>query len=137
MPLTWDLRDVEDHDDLFITNQEGAKELNVLTSTLIHMTIDIGINQITEKNYKTFYIRGKELEVAYGGGYIQNTSDGSTRMPLLPEIQAHIGLRTNATPLSNRKWSGRVRSHVGYTAKGIMDLEASKEKEKEDAVSEV
>tara|TARA_Y100000310_G_C20601238_1_gene773159 strand:+ start:936 stop:1331 length:396 start_codon:yes stop_codon:yes gene_type:complete len=131
MPLTWDIREVKDHDDLFITNEEGEKELNVLTSTLIHMTIDVGINHITEKTYKAFYIRGKELEVAYGGGYIRNTKDGSTRMPLLPEVQAHIGLKTNATLLTNRKWSGRVRNHVGYTAKEMMD------KEKEDAVSKV
>ena len=124
MSLTWDISRVKDHDDLIIMNVEGENELNVLTATIINMTISVGINQITEKTYKTFYIRGKELEVASGmRGYIRDTRDGTTRMPLLPEIQAHIGLITNAAPLSNRKWSGLVRRHVGYTAKDIMNKE--------------
>jgi len=115
---------VEDCDDLIIMNMEGKKELNVLTATIINMTVSVGINQITEKTCKTFYIRGKELEVASGmRGFIKDTRDGTTRMPLLPEIQAHIGLRTNAAPLSNRKWGGRIRNHVGYTATDIMNRE--------------
>ena len=131
MPLTWDISEVKDFEDLY-EEVKGEKELNVITSTIIHITQAIGMNQITKENVKNFYIRCKQIEVAYGmKGFILITDDWTTRNPTLPELQAHIGLRTNADTITNRKWGSELKRHVELTAKDLMAMEQEEEQDNE------
>ena len=124
MGLTWNIREVEGFADLFITNGDDEPELNVLTSTIIHLTMAVGMNRITRENVKTFYIRCKELEVAYGmKGFLYITAEDTTRNPTLAELQAHIGLQTNASTMTNRKWGNELKRHVQLTARTLEAME--------------
>lgn len=131
MSLTWDIREIADNESLWTYDTEGVNTLSPLTEVMIHLTIAIGLNEITEKNYKTFFRRAKELEVVYGmRGFLVEAE--STRMPYIHEVQKHIGLKTNADILTNRKWGSHLRRQIEFTTNELI----AREKELED-VTEV
>ena len=131
MSLTWDIREIADNESLWTYDTEGVNTLSPLTEVMIHLTTAIGLNEITEKNYKTFFRRAKELEVVYGmRGFLVEAE--STRMPYIHEVQKHIGLKTNADILTNRKWGSHLRRQIEFTTNELI----AREKELED-VTEV
>ena len=132
MSLSWDITEIEDADSLWTYNMDGENILSPLTEVLIHLTTNVGLNEITQKNYKTFYRRIKELEVAYGMRGFLTEPENQTRMPFLNEVQRHIGLKTNAEVLTNRKFSGHLRRQVEFTTNELI----AREKEIEDGTQE-
>ena len=132
MSLAWDITDIADADSLWTYNMDGENILSPLTEVLIHLTTNVGLNEITQKNYKTFYRRIKELEVAYGMRGFLTEPENQTRMPFLNEVQRHIGLKTNAEVLTNRKFSGHLRRQVEFTTNELI----AREKEIEDGTQE-
>ena len=130
MALTWDIREIADNESLWTYDTEGVNTLSPLTEVMIHLTIAIGLNEITEKNYKTFFRRAKELEVVYGmRGFLVEAE--STRMPYIHEVQKHIGLKTNADILTNRKWGSHLRRQIEFTTNELI----AREKELEDVTA--
>ena len=130
MSLTWDIREIADNESLWTYDTEGVNTLSPLTEVMIHLTIAIGLNEITEKNYKTFFRRAKELEVVYGmRGFLVESE--STRMPYIHEVQKHIGLKTNADILTNRKWGSHLRRQIEFTTNELI----AREKELEDVTA--
>ena len=130
MSLTWDIREIADNESLWTYDTEGVNTLSPLTEVMIHLTIAIGLNEITEKNYKTFFRRAKELEVVYGmRGFLVEAE--STRMPYIHEVQKHIGLKTNADILTNRKWGSHLRRQIEFTTNELI----AREKELEDVTA--
>ena len=123
MSLAWDITDIADADSLWIYNMDGENILSPLTEVLIHLTTNVGLNEITQKNYKTFYRRVKELEVAYGMRGFLTEPENQTRMPFLNEVHRHIGLKTNAEVLTNRKFSGHLRRQVEFTTNELIARE--------------
>ena len=133
MSLAWDITDIADADSLWIYNMDGENILSPLTEVLIHLTTNVGLNEITQKNYKTFYRRIKELEVAYGMRGFLTEPENQTRMPFLDEVQRHIGLKTNAEVMTPRKWNGHLKRQVEFTANQLIAIE---EKGLEDGTQE-
>ena len=130
MSLTWDIREIADNESLWTYDTEGVNTLSPLTEVMIHLTTAIGLNEITEKNYKTFFRRAKELEVVYGmRGFLVEAE--STRMPYIHEVQKHIGLKTNADILTNRKWGSHLRRQIEFTTNELI----AREKELEDVTA--
>jgi len=132
MPLSWDITEIEDADSLWTYNMDGENILSPLTEVLIHLTTNVGLNEITQKNYKTFYRRAKELEVAYGMRGFLTEPENQTRMPFLDEVQRHIGLKTNAEVMTPRKWNGHLKRQVEFTANELI----AREKELESGTQE-
>lgn len=132
MALEWDITQIDDVDSLWTYNMDGENILSPLTEVLIHLTMGVGLAEITQKNYKTFYRRLKELEVAYGMRGFLTEPDNQTRMPFLDEVQRHIGLKTNAEVMTPRKWNGHLKRQVEFTASELI----AREKELESGVSE-
>ena len=132
MALEWDITQIDDVDSLWMYNMDGENILSPLTEVLIHLTTNVGLNEITQKNYKTFYRRAKELEVAYGMRGFLTEPENQTRMPFLDEVQRHIGLKTNAEVMTPRKWNGHLKRQVEFTANELI----AKEKELESDVPE-
>ena len=132
MALEWDIRDIEDTESLWMYNMDGENILSPLTEVMIHLTMSIGLNEITQKNYKTFYKRAKELEVVYGMRGFLTEPENQTRMPFLDEVHKHIGLKTNAEYLTPRKWNGNLRRQVEFTANELI----AREKELNDGTKE-
>ena len=132
MALEWDIRDIENTESLWMYNMDGENILSPLTEVMIHLTTNIGLSEITQKNYKTFYKRAKELEVAYGMRGFLTEPENQTRMPFLDEVHRHIGLKTNAEYLTPRKWNGNLKRQVEFTANELI----AREKESESDVQE-
>ena len=71
--------------------------------TLIYLTMNIGINEITKKNYKKFYNRLHFLESQLPSrAYL--TYAGEPMPYTLEMIEELIGLKTNATNLTKSKF---------------------------------
>ena len=71
--------------------------------TLIFLTMNIGMDEITKKNYKKFYNRLHFLESQLpSGAYL--TYAGESMPYTLEMIEELIGLKTNATNLTKSKF---------------------------------
>ena len=117
MALSWDLTKIDNRKELcFIPDkeEEGKGRLHAVTEVLIWATILVGFHQITEKNYKEFHRRLIEWEVVAGGMLSVGMKDGTRtdRMPTIEEVQAHIGLSTNASSKTSRQWLANLGRHV-------------------------
>ena len=67
MPLSWDIKNIKlPKEQTWIKNEKGEDVLNGVTELMIFATVFVGMSSITEKNYKGFHKRLKEVEVASG-----------------------------------------------------------------------
>ena len=76
-------------------------EMKVLTSSLIWATMAVGINKITEKNALDFYKRVNAFERIFDA--YRTSAEGPVYFTL-EEIRQHIGLYTNASPLTEAEF---------------------------------
>lgn len=88
MALTFDLREVENHEAL-----DPQK-----TQVLIFSTMAVGIGKITEDSYKEYWDRLQVLHAVYGDTGL--TED---------DVRQHVGLETNVFPkVSARKFQSNM-----------------------------
>ena len=143
MALNWDLTQIKNSETLCWTpskEEEGKFQMHGVTEVLIWSTMLVGFSKITEKNYKDFHRRLIEWEVVAGGMLMfweKDKETPSNRMPTLQEVQAHIGLTTNASTKTNRQWTANLGTQVKEEAsrqirKEIEQIRIDAEKEKED-----
>jgi len=79
--------------------------------TLIFLTMNIGMDEITKKNYKKFYNRLHFLESQLpSGAYL--TYAGKPMPYTLEMIEELIGLKTNATNLTKSKFIKNATQYV-------------------------
>ena len=116
MALTWDLTKIKppEHYKIWIDNPDPEKTeketyvLNALSEVMIFASMFVGMPKITKTNYKEFYTRLKQFEIATGQKGLLVNHNGDYRMPTREEVEWHIGLETNATAHSKRKWSSEL-----------------------------
>jgi hypothetical protein len=128
MPLTWDVTAVENYEEKYpaIMYKEPPTEIwnkdrteivetlehderevwNPVTEVIVFACMIVGINAITEENVDEFYTRVLMNDRANGGGMLLDK--GENRSLTYQEISDHIGMRTNASPLSKRKFNGKI-----------------------------
>jgi hypothetical protein len=97
MPLNYDLSKVKSYKRLF--TKEG--QLKEPYSTIILLTMRVGIRTITEENYGKFYNRLHLLETLHGCFFFKN------RKPLFitrEQVERMIGLKTHASDLTTAKF---------------------------------
>lgn len=111
MALSWDLTQIDRAKELCWTepDEEGQVQLNPITDCLIWATLFIGMREITKKNMDEFVMRLIEWEKVVGG-FLQDTSTGKYTMPSYTDVEFHIGLKTNVTEMTLRKWKGKLAS---------------------------
>tara|TARA_X000000368_G_scaffold289012_1_gene229586 strand:+ start:1238 stop:1612 length:375 start_codon:yes stop_codon:yes gene_type:complete len=101
MALNWDLSKIKDKDfyeNCYIKMGKEGKEnyqLSPQTNHLIWLTMTVGINKITESNWKDFYVRVIHAQRARG-----NENYGITAQ----DVYNHIGLCTNAQTKTKRQF---------------------------------
>tara|TARA_R110002012_G_scaffold265924_1_gene449377 strand:+ start:112 stop:531 length:420 start_codon:yes stop_codon:yes gene_type:complete len=79
--------------------------------TLIFLTMNVGMNEITKKNYRKFYNRLHFLENQLPSGAYLTYADKP--MPYTLEmIKDLIGLKTNATNLTKAKFIKNATRHI-------------------------
>lgn len=82
-------------------------EINAITNTLIFGTMIVGINEITNKNWKEFYAR-IHLSERVNGNYLHD-SDRKPRYINEQDIKDHIGLATNALNETEAKYLNKLK----------------------------
>jgi hypothetical protein len=108
MSLNWSLGNIKDYEQLCWRKTEEGKELKGLTEALIHATMAIGLNEITEKNIDEFFWRNVFCQET-GLSFLRNP-DGSKRGFSYAELRQHIGLMTNATRVARKSFiANRMR----------------------------
>ena len=100
MSLDWYVEEIENFEELvWLPNDDGETfHLNPVTNTLIWMTISVGMNEITKKNWPVFYGRVAALE-GYGGAWSYKDGEGMVLITA-KDVEAHIGLGTNASEMT-------------------------------------
>jgi hypothetical protein len=107
MSLNWDITNVQNKDEVcwIIASEDyptrgiskGSKVLNPVTESLIFASMATGIGTITEENASEVYARISFIEKVSGA--LMYRGEGWEGLPNITpeEVQAHIGLSTNAS----------------------------------------
>jgi hypothetical protein len=117
MALTWDIAEVKNYKrtcyDQATKKAIGDDDyfrLKPMTEMMIFITMSIGMNEITEKNYGKFFQRLSEYEEICGPQL--KKPDGRCKTGFrsvyttIDDVRRHIGLWTNASRISPQKWVG-------------------------------
>ena len=100
MPLNWYISKVENWEKYcFTSDPEAIQELKMtpLTHQLVHITMAVGMHEITKKNYREFYTRMLLLEL--DTSWYKRDEDGNQVGIQLEDVKRHIGLGTNASSI--------------------------------------
>jgi hypothetical protein len=97
MSLNWDISKITDWENVCF--EEGTKIQSLVTYALIHYTMIVGINEITEDNYREFHKRMSFCDLVEGRTLIY-TAENDVSIPL-NKVKDHIGLNTNASEKTN------------------------------------
>ena len=104
MALQWDITKCDPPE--FVDEHERQGFFN----SFIYMPMIVGIPNITESNWTEFYARVHALELL-GGGF-RNKVLKSGLKPIMytkVEIKRWVGLETNASPITERKFLNKLR----------------------------
>jgi len=125
MPLTWSVENVENYQEVttvIATADDPNHGIKVgdalwspITNTLVMLTMGTGINTITAENVDEVFARIRLIEKLHGAMLI--APGGGDRFITREEIEAHVGLRTNASSLTRAQF-------LKQQAAGFMDDEA-------------
>lgn len=100
MSLNWDISKVKDW-----KKKNKSKRQRTIREALIWGTLVVGLNSITEKNYKRFYARLTAFEHLHGAFLM------GSKKPYyitLEDVQNWIGLWTNAGTFSASKFESNL-----------------------------
>ncbi len=98
MPLHWDIGNIKDYKTVCFTGEGDDARLKTVTSTLINLTMNLGINDWTDKNIDEVLLRLRMYESIYGKlVYNMDTGDNSLTNEV---VRQHVGLFTNGGSFS-------------------------------------
>ena len=97
MALNWNVENIKNYKKV-CWNKE---ELNPITNTLIWGCMNVDIGEITDKNWKDFYLR-IHLSELWGGSFL--TNENGAYYITKQDVFNHIGLSTNVGFKSRSKW---------------------------------
>jgi hypothetical protein len=101
----WEMHEVKDWRQLYVTNQDGTRELNYVTTALINFTMVIGVNKITDDNVDDVSCRMALAQSIYG----TVLSMGEKKIFITrDDVARHIGLRTESTEIELASFWARM-----------------------------
>ena len=113
MALHWDYRKIKEStvtwepDGTWDGDGEPLGQMTEVLHTLIWTTMSVGMDKITEKNWKDFYTRMKLI--GSDRSLLRKDKDGNFTVPIsAQEVKDHIGLMTNATTLTKLQFLKRA-----------------------------
>jgi hypothetical protein len=95
--------------------QTAVTRMHPTTFTLVFASISVGMGEITQKNVNEYYRRLSIYEKTNGALRNAHHADG-TVVPFpysRDEVEAHIGLNTNVSPMTTRSFNSRIRKMGG------------------------
>ena len=113
MALHWDYSKIKEStktwepDGTWDGDGEPLGQMTEVLHTLIWTTMSVGMDKITEKNWKDFYTRMKLI--GSDRSLLRKDKDGNYTVPIsAQEVKDHIGLMTNATTLTKLQFLKRA-----------------------------
>ena len=113
MPLNYDYSKVKEStktwepDGTFDDEGNPMGQMTEVLNSLIWTTMSIGMDKITEKNWKDFYTRMKLL--GSDRSLLRRDKDGNFTVPIsAQEVKDHIGVSTNASTLTKAEFLKRA-----------------------------
>ena len=88
--------------------KRGDRTQASVTRALIFATMHIGMNEITATNYQEFYLRIKFYERLFEPLLSFNSEELQDARITIQDVKDHIGLSTNATNETLKKWHNRM-----------------------------
>jgi hypothetical protein len=85
------MHEIKDWQQLYIANENGTEELNLVTATLINYTMVIGVNKITDGNVDDVSCR---IALLVNGSVL--TAGEKQIFITRDDVARHIGLRTES-----------------------------------------
>lgn len=109
MALTWNVERIADHavittllyEDGEPVIWDGEKRWHPVTEALVWRSMACGFNAITEANVMEVFVRVAAWDAVNGSGIRMN---GEPYAITLNDVRRHIGLGTNATPLTDKQF---------------------------------
>jgi len=129
MALNWDIGTIKDWKNVCQHEVKGEWCMTAATSQLLHLTMIVGINKITEKNVDKFCLRLRMYETVCGMS-LYYTNDDGTHRNALPDslIRKHIGLHTNASTTTDVQFKSYMFDLLKREAKAASRNMERKEK---------
>ena len=124
MPLNFDYGKVKvktwEADGTFDKDGEPLGSLTQILDSLIWITMMIGIDAITEKNWTDFYTRMKLIGA--DRNLLRIDENGSPTIPISAEdVRDHIGLMTNASTMTKAKFLNHAYSCINRDVKSVAE----------------
>lgn len=114
MALNYDLTKIADQDALWIGDDDDAP-MNPVTNALIHATMAIGMPTITAENVTEVWARISVWQDILGAMLVG--PGGIDQFVTPDDVRAHIGLKTNASALTNAKFDNNAIKELRAQAK--------------------
>ena len=120
MALTWDVTDIENHEEVTTEMRDGVAHWHPVTDALVWATLFIGIPKITRDNWMEFWRRTMQIEQEEGSIIKTTVNDVVNDRPITSEdIRRHIGLRTNASSMTSKEFDkNRESCHENFSDLG-------------------
>lgn len=110
MSLDYNLTNVRDYENLYEDAGDDMVRLNPLTEMLIFGTMIVDMGEITEKNWREFFVRFNAAnQVMRVWVDIQSKKPTSVSAD---DIKRHIGLKTNVVTTSKAKFMDKLIKSV-------------------------
>jgi len=141
MSLNWNIQKVANCDEVcYVVQKEdtdyrkAGKYLSSVTECLIWATMAVGMDKITEKNWKEFYTRLKMVE-ACSGCYLRGENKETGKIEDIPftvqNVKDHIGLHTNASIYSKTRFLNNMFARIEDRANSAIRSYNAEQKDKE------
>jgi hypothetical protein len=112
MPLTYNLRNIDDWENACLEEEECP---SALTTVIIHLALIVGVPNITKGTASEFYSRVLLYEKLFG--VFMHTEDGEERGITPDDVRSHVGLTTNASPHTEAAFRKTVWSRYMHEAR--------------------
>lgn len=111
MSLNFDLTKIKDTKSVCWTGTGDDARMNPITEVIIFGTMFVGIREITAHNAIVFHARLTEFWGDEGPLRVwKDGEDPVSRHVTLEEVQAHVGLKTNASNYTDRQFAKVVKT---------------------------
>ena len=118
MSLNWDLGGIENFKSVCRNEDESLREE---TELLIFYTMNLGMGLITQNNVDKFILRFRMYEVLYGMAKWWNVNGQRVNLISDTLIRKHIGLRTNASSISDAQFNKNMLKQLVREAKATSE----------------
>jgi hypothetical protein len=102
-------------------SKESATRLHPITAELVFGSMNIGIGEITKENCEEVFIRYRMIAMVYGAPL--HDGEGDDIFITRENVQAHIGLRTNVSNTTKRKFHADITRRMREQAARAMQEE--------------